>query len=328
MEDGRTDGSIASILGRVIPLSGPFGSLVSDQEGLVARRQLTDFGIDWERARNEIAARRWVERTPRVLSTTTGALHHEQRLWLAVLHAGPRSMLGSLSAAAKHGLDGWSRDHISVLVDDELSFEPVEGVDFFRSRRDFDAMQDTRPGIPRCRIEPAVLLFAGYEAETARAAYGVVAATVQQRLTTVDRFREWEARLRPLRRARVLRGALDDISGGAHSAAEGDVRAMCRRHSLPLPRSQRPRTDRAGRRRWTDNEWQLPDGTVVTLEVDGGHHTEVRQWTDDLRRHRRLTSRSRLVVRCSAYEVRHEADEVAADLIALGVTGRVPETAP
>ena len=138
----------------------------AEQEGLVARRQLIQIGIDWERARNEVLARRWVEHTPRVLATVTGELTPIQREWLAVLHAGPRSMLGSLTAATSHGLAGWTRPHVSVLVDDELSFEPVRGVDFFRSRRRFEAMVDPRPGIPRARIEPAVLLFAGYEAPT------------------------------------------------------------------------------------------------------------------------------------------------------------------
>ena len=57
---------------------------------------------------------------------------------MAVLHAGPRSMLGGLSAAEVHGLKGWEREEITVLVDDELSFEAVDGVRFFRSRRPFD----------------------------------------------------------------------------------------------------------------------------------------------------------------------------------------------
>ena len=47
----------------------------------------------------------------------------------------------------------------------------------------------------------------------------------------------------------------------------------------------------------------------------------------DLKRARRITSRSRMVVRCTAYELRHEPEEVAADLIALGVQGRVPDDA-
>src|SRR6476661_9256742 len=139
-------------------------TLIAEQAGMVARRQLTQHGTDWEGVRNQVAARRWVERTPRVISTTTGPLSWDQWLWLAVLHAGPKSMLGSLTAAGRHGLTGWDREHVSVIVDDELSFESVDGIDFFRSRRTFSLLRDPRPGIPICRVEPAVLLFAGYEA--------------------------------------------------------------------------------------------------------------------------------------------------------------------
>jgi len=301
-------------------------TLVQAQAGLVARRQLTAHGIDWDRVDHQIAARRWVERTPRVISTTTGELTREQRLWLAVLHAGPRSMLGGLTAAAVHGLAGWERDTVSVLVDDELSFEPVEGVRFFRSRRQFPLLRSAKPGIPRCQLEPAVLLWAAYDAQI-RPAHGVIAATVQQRLTTPTRLFEWVERLHPLRRAKSFKRTIGDIEGGAQSGAELDVQRMCRRFSMRAPDRQRIRKDRTGRRRWTDCEWDLPDGTTLILEVDGAFHVEVRQQGEDFKRTRRITTRNRIVVRCTAYELRHETDEVAVDLIALGVPGRVPDNA-
>ena len=137
----------------------------------------------------------------------------------------------------------------------------------------------------------------------------------------------WLSDLKPLRRAAVLRGALRDIGEGAHSAAEGDVRRLCRRHGFPLPDRQRRHVDRAGRARRTDCEWDLPDGTTLALEVEGPHHLDVLQHVDDARRSRRLVARQRVSVRCSAYELRHEPGEVATDLIALGLGGRVPHTA-
>jgi hypothetical protein len=305
-------------------------NLIDSQAGVVARRQLNEHGVDSDRVRNRLQSGRWVELTPRVLGTTTGDLAEEQRRWMAVLHAGPRSMLAGLSAAAVHGLCGWEPPHVSVLVDDELSFEPVDGIDFFRSRRPFDLLRSARPGIPVCRLEPAVLLHAGYEA-TPRAGHALLAAVVQQRLTTVERLVTALEELRPLRRGKAFRRTLGDIAGGAQSGAELDVGRMCRTHGLPLPQRQVARGDSNGRRRWTDCEWDLPDGSVLVLEVDGSFHAEVRQWSDDLKRARQLTTRRRVLVRCSAYEVRHEAAELAADLVRLGVPptgpGRVPENA-
>ena len=301
-------------------------ALIRSQLGMVARRQLSRHGIEWEHVDHQIRAGRWVERTPRVISTVTGELTWQQRQWLAVLHAGPRSMLGSLTAAARHGLAGWGRPHVSVYVDDELSFEPVDGVDFFRSRRPFDLLRDPRPGIPTARLEPSILLFAGYEAAP-RTAHGAIAAVVQQRLTTVERLVEWVDLLKPLRWAKPFKRTLGDIAGGAHSGAELDVRRMCRRFGMPQPTGQRARTDRAGKRRWTDCEWALKNGMTLVLEVEGGFHLDVREAMADHRRARRITTHDRIVVRCTAYEVRHEAAELAADLIALGLPGRVPHTA-
>lgn len=300
--------------------------LIDTQAGMVARRQLTARGVDWDAVDANIVAHRWVARTPRVISTVTGTLTTEQRRWLGVLHAGPRSMLGGLTAAAEHGLVGWERDAVTVLVDDELSFEPVHGVRFFRSRRPFDLLISPRPGIPRCQLEPAVLLWAGYEA-VPRAAHGAVAAVIQQRLTTPERMVSWVDRLTPLRRAKPFKRTLSDIAGGAHCGAELDVRRMCRRFGIRAPDRRQLRVDRAGRRRWTDCEWNLPDGSTLVLEVDGSFHLDVTEWGADLKRARRITTAARTVVRCTAYEIRHGPEEVALDLIALGLTGRVPDTA-
>jgi hypothetical protein len=87
----------------------PFDQLVDEQSGILARRQLNQLGIGADRVRDQIAAGRWVEQTPRVVSTITGELTFDQRCWTAVLHAGPRSMLGNLTAAAHHDLKNWQR---------------------------------------------------------------------------------------------------------------------------------------------------------------------------------------------------------------------------
>lgn len=299
-------------------LMGELQELIERQSGMVARRQLTRLGIHWHDVENQILAGRAVARTPRVISTVTGELTLTQRRWLAVLHAGERSLLGGLTAAAEHGLRRWERDEITVLVDDELAFEPVDGVRFFRSRRSFEMLRVEREGVPCCRLEPAILMWAGYDASP-RAAHAVLAAAVQQRLTSPDRLLTWIDVLRPLRRAPAFRTTLADVSGGSESGAELAVLALCRSHGLRLPDRQVRRRDRGGRRRWTDCEWRLTDGSVLVLEVDGGFHMDVENWGEDLRRARRLTSRDRTVVRCTAYELRHEGGEVARDLIALGV---------
>ena len=180
--------------------------LAAVQAGLLSQSQLTGLQVSRGEVRSHLRVRRWAQRTSHVFSTTTGPLSWDQRLWLAVLHAGPTAMIGGLTAAKVHGLKNWDRDDITVVLDDELSFEPIEGVQFFRSRRPLADMR-ARGDLPLCMIEPAILLFAGYEPNR-RTAHGSLAAVVQQRLTDAERLRDWVERLRPLRRAKEFRSLL------------------------------------------------------------------------------------------------------------------------
>ena len=174
-----------------------------------------------------------------------------------------------------------------------------------------------------CRIEPAVLLWAAYQ-RSRRTAQGVVAAVIQQQLSSPSRFSEWLRMMRPLRWAAMFRQALADIEGGAQSLAEIDVRRMCRRVGIVAPTRQRKRVDSAGRSRFTDCELVLPNGHVVILEIDGGFHMEVEHWEDDLARQRRISGPGRTVVRCTSRELRDDDEQLGRDLIALGVPRRAP----
>lgn len=291
--------------------------LASCQAGLLSHRQLRGLKVSRGEIRNHVNVGRWASRSGEVVSTTTGPLSPEQRLWLGVLHGGPSAMVGGLNAAEVHGLKRWERDEITILVSNPMSFEPLPGYRFFRTRRPFKSL--IAPGeLPVCRLEPAVLLFAAHEPHL-RTALGAVTASVQQRLTTTERLTVWLDQLTPLRRARHLRDLLGDVSGGAHSMAEVDLRKACRAHGVRPPDSQRPRTDNRGRRRYTDAEWRLADGRTLVLEVDGSFHDDPAQATLDRRRNRQLTTSTRTVVQCSAWEIRHEPWEVMEDLVALGV---------
>lgn len=291
--------------------------LADAQEGLLSHRQLRGLGISYGQIRHHVSVGRWATRSSQVVSTTTGPLSPRQHLWLGVLHAGPTAMIGGLSAAAYRGLRHWERDSITVWVANPMSFEPLDGFRFFRTRRPFGLLVGPE-SLPVAKIEPATLLFAAHETSF-RAGVGAMAAVCQQRLSTPHRLDQWRLRLRPLRRSKPLGEHLGDLMGGALALSEIDVRRACKAFGLVPPRRQTKRRDTAGRIRYTDCEWDLPDGTVLVLEVDGAYHDEVAQATLDRRRPRRLTSRRRLVIACTAYEVRHEPEEVMKDLVALGV---------
>ena len=299
-----------------------WGQLVEWQGGLVSRRQLNAAGIDRFLVRNRVAAGRWTTVGPMVVATFTGALTWEQRSWVGHLHAGPTSLVAGLAAARIRGLRGWERDDIEVLVPVGNQISPLDGYTFIRTRRDLAAMAGQGIYSHVAQLEPAILLRAA-SGPPERTAGGLLASAVQQKLVSGDQLLRWLPRLQPLPRARLLRAVLLDICGGAESMAEVDLGRVCRRGGLVAPDRQRRRKDQAGKWRWTDAEWDLPDGRTLVLEVDGAFHTEVQHWVADMKRQRRISTAGRTVVRATALELRVEPQGVVDDLRALGVPGEV-----
>lgn len=296
-------------------------ALAAAQAGLLNRAQIRASGVTAKAEAWRIAHERWQSVAPEVVATFTGELNVEQRLWLGQLHGGPRSLVGGVQAATLAGLRGWEREETPVFVpyqDDVPS--PLRGFRYIRSRRDLVRLASHASGVPRLRLEPAVLLFASRE-RSIRSAEGLLAAVVQQRLCTPQSLSDELVRLAPLKRARHFRSLFLEIAGGAHSVAELDVRRMCRNFRLTPPARQVKRRDASGRLRFTDCEWTLPDGRILVLEVDGSFHFEVEHWEDDIARQRALSGEDRIIVRCSAREVRDVPGKVARDLVRLGVPG-------
>ena len=256
-----------------------------------------------------------------VVATFTGELAWEQRAWAAHLHAGPTSLLGGLTSARLRGLRGWDREVIEVLVPHAAEIAPLDGVSVTRTRRDLRAIAGRGLHSHVAQLEPALLLRASAGLPE-RAAGGLLASAVQQRLASADRLLTWVPRLQPLPRAKLLRQLLLDIRGGAESMAEIDLGRICRRFGLAAPDRQRRRKDRGGRWRWTDAEWDLRDGRTLVLEIDGAFHMEVQHWDEDVKRQRRITSPTRTVVRATALELRLEPEDVVTDLRALSVPGK------
>ena len=293
-------------------------SLADRQAGVLARRQLNGMGFDNDYVDNQLRARRWQRVGDVVVCTTTGPLSREQRTWAGVLHAGPTSAVGGLTALQLHGLSRWEHDPVTVVVAKSHNLAPLPGVEFVETRRPVLWYAAGRTALPVWRVEPAALLWAAYEPVT-RSAYGLLAAVVQQGLTTPYQLDRWITRMRPLRRAKPFRRVLDELARGARSLAELDVTRMCRDAALPAPRRQTRRVDASGHNRYTDCEWRLADGRTVVLEVDGAFHMEVDHWEADLARQRDLVSSGVLVLRCTAGQLRQEPQKIAQALRRLGV---------
>jgi hypothetical protein len=108
----------------------------------------------------------------------------------------------------------------------------------------------------------------------------IIVAPVQQRRTTAARIAAELARAGQVRHRRQLAALLADMAGGAEALSEIEFLRFCRRHRLPRPTCQ-VRLDAGGRRRFLDAIFELADGTIVRVEIDGGVHLSLTaRWRD------------------------------------------------
>jgi hypothetical protein len=294
--------------------------VAAGQDGVVSRVQLRALGWTDHQIDHEIRYGRWHAPAWGVVALQNAPLTHAQKLWLGVLHAGEGAVLTHLSACRRAGLE-WKGDEdtIHVLTPKGDLVDPIDGFVFHQTRRPYRRwLRPISSGPPRLPIEPAALLTAERD-RYVRRAVGLLAACVQQRLTTADRLISTSRQIRKLRHGAIFLPLLDDIAGGAQSFAEIDVGQLCERAGLAQPVRQAVRHDTDGRRRYLDCEWELPDGRLVALEVDGSFHLQVGNWWRDMKRERAVVLSRTTVLRCASIELRLDPWEVMSDLRKAGV---------
>jgi hypothetical protein len=251
--------------------------IAAAQDDVISRRQLAALGYDRDAVRAQIAARRWQVAGNRVIVLHNGPLTVAQHRWAAVLSQ-HNSALAGLTAAAEHGLTGFDHEAVHLLVPFGTRITANDGVRIHVSRR-FSA-NDIHPArrIPSVRIERALVDAASWT-PWPRKACAVLAAGVQQRLTTAERLRPELLLASRAKHHGLLSQVVGDIEGGADSFAEIDLGWLARRAGVPPPRRQVFRYDAAGRRRWLDADF---DG--FSVEVDGAVHLKPLRYWDDMER--------------------------------------------
>lgn len=159
------------------------------------------------------------------------------------------------------------------------------------------------------RIDRA-LVDAAVWSRSARKACALLAAGVQQRLTTATRLRAELVAPAECATADSCSPSSVTIEGGAHSLAEIGFARLCRRGGLPQPVRQVVRLDRWGRRRYLDVTWQLPDGRTIVVEVDGALHLLALTYWDDMDRAIELLITGAQVVRIPTVALRLDPNRV------------------
>jgi hypothetical protein len=271
-------------------------------DGVASRRELAAAGITVNAVDAQLAAGRWRRVGPAIV-LHNGPLTRGQRERVALINCGPRSVLTSFTAAQRCGLQGWERNEIHVLGPQGARIPRMSGVVLHRTG-DWQAA-DVVPSRSLHRLAPALLIATASFAST-RPAYGLLAAAVQQRLVTARDLDQAIAASPRTRHRASLQLAVNDIAQGAHALSEIDFIRLCARNGLPRPRQQAVRVMPNGQRRYLDAEWELPDGRLVAVEVDGALHLVPRRWIEDQLRQNEVVIGGTLLLRYPSIVVRDD----------------------
>jgi hypothetical protein len=296
------------------------GWLLFRQVGVISRRQALRY-LTQKTVRHRLESGKWRLAERGVYVTHSGPLTDDQRLIVASLAvgAGRPAVIAGLSALTKMGMRGYHRESVHVLLPwQRRDRNPPYWVVVHRTRHLSRSDMQARAA-PPYTYPARSLIDAAQWASADDEAAAIIAAGFQQRLVSTDEITEAMARMPVVRRRPLILATAADAAGGSHSLPEIEFLRGCRRARLPEPSRQVVRMDARGRKRYLDAFFEAYG---VHVEVDGGHHTDVREWWADMRRQNQLWVSGDRVLRFPAFVIRNRPDEwipqVRAALIAGG----------
>lgn len=286
--------------------------LCADQCSVLHRDQLRQALVTRSHLRWQVHTGRWTSIGPVVVALQSGPLSLEQQQWAAVLTGGDGAMLGGRSALSVNGLHGFEEEVIHVLVPHGRRWPALADVPvhWHVTRRLTSADRHPGSGVARTRVDRSVIDGATWSLRS-RAACGLLAAAVQQRLTTASRLLDALGKAGPIRHRALMTKVLRDVEGGAGALSEVDFGRLCRDHDLPSPLRQVVRQDDSGRRRYVDAELVSDEGVRVCVEVDGAAHMAAAQWWQDTDRANELVIAGDRTLRFPSFVLYTQPERVA-----------------
>lgn len=287
----------------LVAVDGALADLAAAQAGVVTRNHLRQWGWSDGQVCAAVAARRWRAYGRYVVVLDNAPLTDLQRMWVAALLPGKPCALAGASAATLSGLRGFEPDRVHLLVRHATHVRAPAWIKLHESRR-FSAADIGRVGgLPSTRTSRAIVDAATWSTHPRRAC-AFLCAGVQQRLTTATSLSDELRSAGAIRHAAIMRAILGDIAGGGHTLAEIELAPIARRAGLPAPRRQALRREPSGRVRYIDAEFDLPDGIVLAVEIDGAVHLQPEVWNEDMSRGNEIVIGGRPLLRFSSLDIR------------------------
>jgi hypothetical protein len=252
------------------------------QHGVARRGQLRAAGLSDGQIDHAVRFGNWQE-IAGVVVLHNGELTTAQREEVATRVGVRLVALAARTAAERAGLTGWPAPALEVVTLKGSTYPPLPfAVRLHESRRlVVSDVVDVSPA--RVRIERALVDAAAWAAAD-KVACGLLAAGVQQRLTTPERLEAQMSLSGQVHRKRLLSAVLTDICGGAQALSEVAFAGYCRRRGLPKPELQAVRLDASGRRRYLDAGFRRRDGSLLAVEIDGALHLLAATYWSDMNR--------------------------------------------
>lgn len=306
------------------PDAGEFEWLVAEQAAVLTVAQAKAFFTEGV-VRGNLKQGRWRRLCRGVLLAENGRLMRDQQLWVAVLVAGDRARLAGQTAATEGGVRGLQTEPIDVLIpadrirSDRPPRLPADMPDVRIHRTSVLPVAHRQIGRPpRTTVARAVIDAAAW-ANSDKEARDLITRACQQARVTPAALENVLDYFPKIRRHRLMTITIADARGGATALSEIDLVRLCRRFHLPAPDLQRLRIDQSGRSRYIDAEWT---SARLLVEIDGGHHMDVRHWAADMLRQNQIWISGDRILRFPAWLVRSEpgtvAHQIRAALIAAG----------
>ena len=301
--------------------------LVEDQCGVLSRRQALAAGVTPAVVEWRLRSERWSRLGSGVYYARPGNPPREARLWAAVLLAGPGAALSHWTAAELFKLTDQRSSLIYVTIPERRQVRPMTGLVMYRSSRLADAVHPAL--LPRrTRLEETVLDLAAQATEF-DAAFALVCAACQRRLTTTTKIAAAMSMRKKLRWRSELRQALGEVGGGTHSLLEYRYARYVERPHRPPAADRQAKIIAGQRSRYLDNLY--PDYHLC-VELDGQQaHPDDQRW-QDLRRVNAIIAQGITVLRYGWTDITTRpcqvAGQIAVDLQDHGWTGRPRQCGP
>jgi hypothetical protein len=207
-------------MGTLVGVDLALNALAIAQSDVVKRSQLDALGTTPSAIRAHLSARRWQPIGKLVVVLHNGPLTRQQREWAAVLTSGRDAALAGRTALGLAGLRGWEVDEVHLVSPRGRTPPRLEDLRVVVHETRWSGVSPLgRP--PRTPVDRSAIDAARWSPRV-RTACAVLAAVIQQRLTTPERLIAVLDDSGPIRYRREMRPALADIAGGAEALSEID----------------------------------------------------------------------------------------------------------